>query len=317
MSTDAAGRLARLVSLVPWLLEHQGASAAETAARFQITEEELDDDLSLLFLSGRPGHMPDDLIDVIREDGRIYLDNAAELAVPVRLTGDEAAALLVALRALSDSGLAADHLEALDSASEKLQRATGVPRTGLDLQLPAADGEVHASLSRAIAAGRAVEIDYLVASRDELTTRVISPRSLLTAEGRWYVDAWCHTAAGERRFRLDAVHALREPAEVPEAPRAGRPSSSMLPGLRRGAPVARLRLAADRATVAERIPARRRDYAPDGTVEVEVALAEPDWLHRLLLEHGDAVLSIDPPELAAEALSRARAALTRGAEGRV
>ncbi|GAB3061665.1 helix-turn-helix transcriptional regulator [Sediminivirga luteola] len=313
MSADAAGRLTRLISLVPWLVEHPGASRAETAARFGITEEQLEEDLNLLFLSGRPGHMPDDLIDVIRDGDRIYVENAQELSVPARLSADEASALLVALRALRGSALAAEHLDALDSAEEKLRVAAGEgAATALDLELPPEDPAVQRALARAVERGEALRISYHVAARDEMTERIVSPQRLLVADGTWYVDAWCHTSGGDRRFRLDAIHAL-EPVRAPAAPaapdradRSARRRTDLLPGASRTSRRVRLRLAPERAYLAERIPARTREHADDGSLTLELTIVEPEWLHRFLLQHGDAVLEVSPPEAAAEALRRIR-----------
>lgn len=310
MSADAAGRLTRLISLVPWLVEHPGASRAETATRFGITEEQLEEDLNLLFLSGRPGHMPDDLIDVIRDGDRIYVENAQELSVPVRLSADEASALLVALRALRGSALAAEHLDALDSAEEKLRVAAGEgAATALDLELPPEDPAVQRALARAVERGEALRISYHVAARDEMTERIVSPQRLLVADGTWYVDAWCHTAGGDRRFRLDAIHAL-EPARAPAAPSAPdrpvRRRTDLLPGAGRNSRRVRLTLAPEQAHLAERIPARTREHADDGSLTLELTIVEPEWLHRFLLQHGDAVLEVSPPEAAAEALRRIR-----------
>src|SRR5699024_3633030 len=54
------------------------------------------DDLQLLFVTGRPGHMPDDLIDASWEGGQIFISNAEEVSVPVRLSAEEAGILVLA-----------------------------------------------------------------------------------------------------------------------------------------------------------------------------------------------------------------------------
>ena len=133
MSTAASSRLARLLGLVPYLLENPGAELERTAAVFGVTVDVLVDDLQLLFVTGRPGRMPDDLIEASWEDGRIHLGNADEVAVPVRLTGDESTSLLVAL----------DHLATLDpeqepviaSVRDKIRAAAGLEhaRTAVDV----------------------------------------------------------------------------------------------------------------------------------------------------------------------------------------
>ena len=99
---SATDRLSRLLAMVPYLVSRQGVPLADAATEFGITESQLVKDLELLFVCGTPGHMPDDLIDVDWEDGRVFLTNADTIARPLRLGVDEALALLVGLRALAD-----------------------------------------------------------------------------------------------------------------------------------------------------------------------------------------------------------------------
>ena len=98
----ATERLSRLLAMVPYLVTRQGIPLAEAAREVGITEEELVKDLELLFVCGTPGHMPDDLIDAEWDDGHVYLRNADTIARPLRLGIDEALALIVGLRALSE-----------------------------------------------------------------------------------------------------------------------------------------------------------------------------------------------------------------------
>ena len=82
---SATARLGRLLTLVPWLLDHQGVPVEQAAETFGVTPAQLEADLALLFVCGTPGHLPDDLIDADWEDGRIFLTNAESLARPWRL----------------------------------------------------------------------------------------------------------------------------------------------------------------------------------------------------------------------------------------
>ena len=102
MTAAATDRLSRLLALVPYLVSRQGIPLAEAAAEFDISQAQLVKDLELLFVCGTPGHLPDDLIDVDWDDGNVFLSNADPIARPLRLDVDEALALLVGLRALTD-----------------------------------------------------------------------------------------------------------------------------------------------------------------------------------------------------------------------
>src|SRR6185437_8722126 len=100
--TGERERLPRLLALVPYLQAHQGISASQAAADFEITEDQLRRDLQLLWMCGLPGHGPGDLIDLSFEGDTVSVGHDAGLARPLRLTTDEALALVVALRTLAD-----------------------------------------------------------------------------------------------------------------------------------------------------------------------------------------------------------------------
>ena len=65
----ATDRLARLLTMVPWLVARQGIDLDEAAAELGITVAQLEADLRLLYLCGY-GQMPDELIDAQWENGR-------------------------------------------------------------------------------------------------------------------------------------------------------------------------------------------------------------------------------------------------------
>src|SRR5260370_34486019 len=94
-------RRARLLVLVPFLVAHPGIPLADVAAEFGVSERELRADLDLVFLCGLPGHTPADLIDVSYAGDRITVTNADVIARPLRLSPEEALALIVAARALA------------------------------------------------------------------------------------------------------------------------------------------------------------------------------------------------------------------------
>ena len=130
--SSARERLTRLLSLVPYLDAHPGADLEETAAYFGIDSDTLIDDLQLLFVTGRPGHMPDDLIDASWEGGQIFISNAEEVSVPVRLSAEEAGVLVLALDMLSS--LPGLDSEAVATAASKLRAAAGENlRTAVDV----------------------------------------------------------------------------------------------------------------------------------------------------------------------------------------
>src|SRR5829696_3504313 len=103
MSASAGDRLARLLNLVPYLLARPGIRLSEAAADLSISEKQLHEDLELLWVCGLPGYGPGDLIDMSFDGDRVTATYDAGIGRPLRLTPDEATALVVALRMLLET----------------------------------------------------------------------------------------------------------------------------------------------------------------------------------------------------------------------
>ncbi len=61
-----------------------------------------------------------------------------------------------------------------------------------------------------------LQVTYFTRSRNEESTRTLSPQRLVHHRNTWYLDAWCHTSKGLKRFALDAIraaHILDRPAK--------------------------------------------------------------------------------------------------------
>lgn len=292
--SSARERLTRLLSLVPYLDAHPGADLEETAAYFGIDSDTLIDDLQLLFVTGRPGHMPDDLIDASWEGGQIFISNAEEVSVPVRLSAEEAGVLVLALDMLSSlPGLDSD---AVATAASKLRAAAGENlRTAVDVSPIDADEELLTALRQAVEEGTAMSIDYYVGSRDELTTRTIAPTRLVPGAD-WYVDAWCYSAGAPRRFALGRIRSWEPAAHPPMAVSESRTTSYEVT----------LGLAAAGAWLADELDVTNREYLDGGDTSVRIRLLvhSVDWLSRFLLCHADVITEIDDTEAVAAALRR-------------
>jgi predicted DNA-binding transcriptional regulator YafY len=50
-----------------------------------------------------------------------------------------------------------------------------------------------------------LEIEYYVKSRDETTSRIISPQQMIYYRENWYLDAHCHLRKDLRSFSLDGI----------------------------------------------------------------------------------------------------------------
>ena len=310
-------QLPRLLALVPYLLARPGVRVADVAATFGVTEDRLRKDLDLLWVCGLPGHGPGDLIDVEFEGDTITLFEPAGVTRPLRLTVDEALALVVALRALSETpGLV--ERDALDRALAKVERVAGeaaVPAGRVDV---AVEGEerVLPVVEQALADRRRLHLSYHVPGRDETTERDVDPMRLAWAEGRPYLEAWCRRAEGVRLFRLDRVAAV-EVLDLPAEPPPGARSRDLSQGVFQASPDDALVVLALRPGahwVADHHPVESvetADPAEHGEHVLLVRLRTPDlrWVRRLLLRLGSAATVLDPPELTAQVRADARAAL--------
>lgn len=309
----AATRLSRLLALVPWLSAHQGVTIDEAADHFGVSAEQLEKDLWLLVCSGRPGHQHDDLVDIQfwDEDRRITVIDPLTLDRPMRLSPDEAASLLVALRVLAQVPGPHDR-GALAGATAKLEAAAGGALAAADgvavAVVGTGDPEVAAAVSRGLAEGRRLHLRY-VGSLDERTERDVDPMRVLTLDGRTYLEAWCRRAEAVRTFRLDRIEAAEVLDVAAEVPSDAVPVDLGTGVLRpEGAPV-RLALAPEAAWIAEENPVDAVDELGDGRLEVVMPVADERWLVRLLLRQGSAVTVLDRPDLVERVRVEARTAL--------
>ncbi len=205
--SGATDHLPRLLAVVPWLLAHPGTPVAEVAREFDVTEQQLRADLNLLWMCGLPGYGPGDLIDVTWQGDRVTLSNADEIARPLRLTSEEALALVTALRVLSEEPGIVERT-AIDRALAKLESAAGgTAATDRVVAAPSSDSDaqVVATAADALARARRLRLRYWVPARDEATERDVDPLRLFTTDGRAYLAGWCYLVDDLRTFRLDRV----------------------------------------------------------------------------------------------------------------
>ncbi|WP_130012423.1 helix-turn-helix transcriptional regulator [Serinicoccus sediminis] len=312
---SATSRVARMLTMVPWLLHRQGIDLATAAAELGVSESQVVEDLQVLFLCGLPGHYPDDLIEASWEGGRVFVGNADTIARPLRLGRDEALALIVALRALADTpGLA--ERDAIDRALAKLETAAGetaraAAAVRVDLEQPADDG-IAATIRAGLTERRRLHLRYTSGSRDETTERDVDPLRALSVDGRWYLEGWCHRAQGVRLFRLDRIEAA-EVLDVPATPPEDLPERAVGTGVYRPDPedqAVTLDLDTGSAWVAEQIPAEEVETRDDGSVRMVLRVADPRWLLRLVLREGGGVRVVEPAALVDAVREAARTALS-------
>jgi proteasome accessory factor C len=310
-------RMTRLLSLVPYLTARpEGVPLAEVARDFGVPERQLRRDMELLWMCGLPGYGPGDLIDLAFEGDRVRVTFTAGMVRPLRLTTDEAVALVVALRTLLElPGLA--EREAVSRALAKVSATAGHAAervTPVALSVDAKE-QALAVVREGLERGRALHLHYYVPTRDERTERTVDPLRLLLVDGRWYLEAWSREVAGVRLFRLDRIDDV-EVLDEASAPPPGVHLRDVDAGLYQpepGAPVVRLRLARAARWVAEYYPVEdvREVEDPPGGLAVAVRTADMAWARRLVASLGGAATVDEPATLAADVAADARAALTR------
>jgi proteasome accessory factor C len=315
--SGSVDRLPRLLALVPYLLARPGVRVADAAADFGVTEAQLRRDLQLLWMCGLPGHGPGDLIDLSFEGDTVTVGYDAGMSRPLRLTADEALALVVALRTLAeDTGPVAEGLTApgaVARALAKVESAAGGAAevaSAVAVRVEPAD-RVLAQLRAALDQGVALHLTYYVAARDETTERDVDPVRLRWVDGRWYLEAWCRSAAGVRFFRvsrIDAVRTLDEPSRPP-ADLAPRDLSGGVYQPAPDHPLVTLRLGPPGRWVSDYYPCERVTDLPDGRREVTLRVADTAWVRRLVLGLGPAAEVVGPPWFADQVRGEARDAL--------
>jgi proteasome accessory factor C len=313
----SAGRLQRLLALVPYVVTRKVVGLAETAAAFGVSERELVDDLNLLWCVELRAPDPYCPIDLSYEGGEIVVSQAESMGRPLRLAVDEASALLVALRMLAElPGL--EDRSAMSRLIAKLEAAAGEAaaassQVAVQVDLRSGDGPegLAAQIRAAIAAGRRVHLRYYGPRRDEATERDVDPMRLLVVEGRPYLEGWCLRAEAMRLFRLDRVLALTV-LDQPSSPPPEATERDLDQGLFRPSPDdlhVELELSAEGRWVAEDYPCESVSDLPDGRLRVVLRTPDTGWVRRLALRLGEDGRVISPSSVVTEVREEAAAAL--------
>ena len=309
--TGERERLPRLLALVPYLQARPGVAIADVAEDFGVTEDQLRRDLQLLWMCGLPGHGPGDLIDLSFDGENVDVIFDAGMSRPLRLTGEEALALVVALRTLAETPGLTDR-DAIEGALAKVETAAGGELGATEIVAVELDEESRIAplLQRAIDEGRALELRYYTATRDESTERIVDPMRLFEADSRRYLEAWCRRAEGMRVFRLDRIEratVLDEPAQPP----ADAQLRDLTEGVFTPAPehlLAVLRVGRGYAWVGEYYPTE--DVQQDGDQRrISLRVADPAWVRALVLGSDGEVQVLSPEWLAESIQAEARGAL--------
>ena len=190
----ANSRLARLFDLVPFIVKHQGIPIAELAEKFQISVEQLEKDLWLLYMCGLPGQTPLELMEFEFVDGYVSVRNADELKAPRSLTQIELASLVIGLEILVSQGISgAEQLK--NKLAFKLSTEISYQPAKSDLYLP--------EIAQAIQQNKVLSIIYNGKARE------VIPFETYTEDRTSYLRAFCKSAEDRRTFKISKIESLK------------------------------------------------------------------------------------------------------------
>jgi len=287
-----------MLDLVPYINTHQGISLVELAGVFEVSTEQMINDLTTLWMCGLPGYTPLELMDLDFESGYVSITNAPTLAKPRSITHEEGVALVLGLDVLRSaiSSEREDLIEAISSLSQRIADLVKLP-----MALTASTDvshEVTTSIKDAIAHRSGLKIAYHSLYKDEISTRVVLPLEILENQGYLYLHAYCSTAKDFRHFRIDRVQSA-ETAEVeqPSTTSAENPEKLRF----------QVRVVRPTRDVAERFAESHLDA---GTVFKGSSFSQ-QWISRSVFASAGAVELLSPVDIRSEIARRAESILNR------
>lgn len=311
--SKSQAQVLRMLAMVPYLQSNDGIPVHELARELGVPAKQVRDDLFLLMMTGT-GEFGGDLIDVdvtaLEDEGVIHLRDAEFMARPLRVTAQEGAALVVALRTLrASSGPGEEAI--IDSTLAKIEAALGESaQTPVDVVLDDVDPAIHRTIVQGLTEGRRVALVYATASRDEQTERRVDPRRVFTERGRLYLEAWCLKAEDLRFFRLDRVLSAELTDESVEDHEAeSRDLSDGVFTVGSDTPYALVELHPSALWMTEYYPVELIEADERGVWTAKLFGADPGWLRRLVIRSAGSVAVLEPEDLRHDVTEAARAAL--------
>ncbi|WP_213817009.1 YafY family protein [Glaciihabitans sp. dw_435] len=314
---QAQDKLTFLLSLVPYLMDHDRISVTDVAAHFGMKPEQIRDAVRLIGVSGVPGdtaaYQHGDLFDIAWDDfednDEIVLTNRVAIDDSPRFSAREASALIAGLQYLSALPEHADRA-AIASLMAKLSRgASSAPG-----QVAVASSETDATLAvirQSVASGMQVEFDYRN-SQGSAEHRRVDPLRVESMDADWYLRGWDHLREAVRTFRLDRISAPQVTTEAITFA-AG---DVVLPELLFEASAADLIVTVDVAPAAAFLLA---DYMtdggtqtqPDGRLRTTIRVSHYHGLKRLMASMSGVATVVEPPEARAVVAAWAAAGAAR------
>ncbi|MEE8106216.1 MAG: WYL domain-containing protein [Planctomycetota bacterium] len=306
-------KLRLYLSLIPLLRARPGISFKEIGEHLGVSAQAAAREIpDALMLCGVPPYLPHDYIACFTHGDRVTLRFADHFKRPARLTVSEAAAILIALRALPPArggpmakevvGLTRKIEGALGSGDvRKLARRIGGRRGSSAL------GQRMGVLEKAVDEHREVLMEYYTQSRRSLNRRTVRPYALLDHLGTFYLIARDSLRQKELKFRVDRIREAELLETTFERPRGFsaqryRRAEIYKPGP--GDRAVRVHFASGGARFVREIssPGELKNRA-DGGVERTVRTENNRWVVDWSLSYGDQAEIVGPPMVRKEAKS--------------
>lgn len=204
MADNAAQRALRTMDLVPYILENPGISTIDLAAKFSVTQKQIEKDLQLIFLCGLPGYTPYELIDLTFEDGIVSIIEPQVLTKPRNFSSNEMVAIKLGLEILREINVnEPNKLDKISTLLQKVHRETDQDSVLLAKEI--SSSPYYSVINTAISQRKQLSIEYQSVSKDQLSTRLIVPYNISMLNGNLYLSAYDTDRQSDRVFKLNLI----------------------------------------------------------------------------------------------------------------
>jgi len=204
MADNAAQRALRTMDLVPYILENPGISTIDLAAKFSVTQKQIEKDLQLIFLCGLPGYTPYELIDLTFEDGIVSIIEPQVLTKPRNFSSNEMVVIKLGLEILREINVnEPNKLDKISALLQKVHRETDKDSVLLAKEI--SSSPYYSVINTAISQRKQLSIEYQSVSKDQLSTRLIVPYNISMLNGNLYLSAYDMDRQSDRVFKLDLI----------------------------------------------------------------------------------------------------------------
>ena len=204
MADNAAQRALRTMDLVPYILENPGISTIDLAAKFSVTQKQIEKDLQLIFLCGLPGYTPYELIDLTFEDGIVSIIEPQVLTKPRNFSSNEMVVIKLGLEILREINVSEPNkLDKIRTLLQKVHRETDQDSVLLAKEI--SSSPYYSVINTAISQRKQLSIEYQSVSKDQLSTRLIVPYNISMLNGNLYLSAYDMDRQSDRVFKLDLI----------------------------------------------------------------------------------------------------------------